>query len=303
MAFDKIYKYTSCKRAIKDILPKGTLRASHPSKFNDPFDIVPDSLTPFNLESAWSDVEEYHKQAVRKKECLKPLREGKVNILPSKRVAPLKALAIEAWGNFFKNAPLEEIPEVDISLDKENLKLRINLLFQSIVSEFTDVKVLCACSRLDNLSLWSHYADEHKGVVLKLKVGSGKPPFDNLTKVQYKDSRPVLWTSPEDILRTTFEYSTHERAQGFIQECLYTKSLDWEKEDEVRMVQFVKNNQDHVDIAFDPADLEAVYFGSRIELSDKEEIEAILDEKYKSTRKYEVKKSKHRYELEVFPCE
>ena len=123
-----------------------------------------------------------------------------------------------------------------------------------------------------------------------------------MTKVLYSPRRPNLWPTPKDILQTAFDYTTQDRVRNFIKECLYTKSIDWDKENEVRMVHFIKNDQDFFDIKFKQKDLDAVYFGSRISHHDRRKIENLLQTLYPATTMYNVLKGKYNYALEVCPC-
>jgi hypothetical protein len=64
-----------------------------------------------------------------------------------------------------------------------------------------DVGVLCFSETVSDPVIWSHYADSHKGIA----VGYDIPEFGsvvNLTKVEYKEERPVIDYADAESMRT-----------------------------------------------------------------------------------------------------
>ena len=300
---ENFYKYTSAETALNYILQSSSLRFSNPKKFNDPFDVIPGSLTPFDLESAWAEIQNYHKDAVKRGYDLKALREGKVKLVASNTADPIKTMAVEAWNNILANDTTlfedEKIELPDVTLNKDHIRSSIGLLYQAIIDNFQIAKVFCACIEPYNIHLWSHYADEHKGIVLEFSPDlKSDSHFQLLTNVLYSDIRPALWSSPEELIKTAFEYSTQEEAKRFVQECIYTKSKDWDKEQEVRMIYFIDNKSDYYNIEFLASELKSVYLGCSIDECDQIKILEILNQKFPSTKKYKMIKNPFQYKLD-----
>jgi hypothetical protein len=125
-----------------------------------------------------------------------------------------------------------EVPENDMILNMgANL---INLSGQAHKSHYAtanhqlkDVGILSLTNREDNLMLWAHYADSHKGIVIEFDE---KHPFFTdsnylhpyllypLDKVFYKPSRPSINSD-----------------KYYDKETFYTKSEDWKYEEEYRI--------------------------------------------------------------------
>lgn len=85
--------------------------------------------------------------------------------------------------------------------------------------------IYCATEKNDNLLMWSHYADNHKGVCLEFDGESSV--FREAMKVIYEKERPVINT-----LRSSDLHITMSKA-------LITKSIDWEYEGEWRIIRQV----------------------------------------------------------------
>lgn len=128
------------------------------------------------------------------------------------------------------NDPFEFLPSASSQM---SLKKR----FKHNIKEFMDLHgVLCLSEIPDNLLMWSHYADNHKGAVVEFFVDENDPfnlfyinyvaktsdaKFD---KVSYKKNRSYLGCSLTDDLQKIREHYT------------FTKSEDWDYEKEHRFI-------------------------------------------------------------------
>jgi hypothetical protein len=83
--------------------------------------------------------------------------------------------------------------------------------------------VYCLTSRPNSLLMWSHYGGGHRGVCLEFDTRRGNGFFGRAERIHYSRSYPVIKLYRDDrseIGKTTF----------------MTKSLDWEHEDEWRLL-------------------------------------------------------------------
>jgi hypothetical protein len=96
--------------------------------------------------------------------------------------------------------------------------------------------ILSLTTRNDNLTMWSHYAFEHKGFVIELSpesqifqnAKSKIKLFRSLQKVSYRTQRPSATL-----------LDSLDNAQGLsslLRKIFLTKSLDWKYEQELRML-------------------------------------------------------------------
>jgi hypothetical protein len=74
--------------------------------------------------------------------------------------------------------------------------------------------MLCFSLSWQNPLLWSHYADRHRGITLGFDIDEAK-----VQKVSYVTERPAF----------------HAVDEGLVHHLLYTKYIDWQYEQEVRV--------------------------------------------------------------------
>jgi len=163
----------------------------------------------------------------------------------------------------------------------ENLNELINLLNatfslhnNALDNVLQDVGVLCLSSKFDDLKMWGHYADNHKGIVLE---------FDNKHDFFYKSTddiklihelKKVNYSKERLTFETENEYfNTIENENGLI---YLTKNKEWEHEQEYRMtIKFDEsNNSNKYNVKFPTEIIKSVYIG--VNASEKD-IQYIID--------------------------
>lgn len=112
--------------------------------------------------------------------------------------------------------------------------------------------VLALSSKNDNILMWSHYTFNHKGVCFGFEFDTDQFPKPKRVKYQthYDDIWGWLYTDEEIVDRI-----------------LYSKSVDWEYEDEHRIVIDGIRAE-----TFTPHSLKEIVFGSKMSEEDKLEI-------------------------------
>lgn len=217
------YKYVSIDDA-KLILSKSDLKFNNPSKFNDPFDCN-DLLIRIDLDFS------------RKKELLKEMvYKGFTNL---DREGKRKKL------NEFKFHPekLRELVIKQISFEKEKIGI-------------------CCFSKVnDDILLWSHYADKHKGVCINFKF---IPVYVKLCAFY-----------PVNYVEKIEQISSSELMTDVMFHWLLTKSKKWEYEQEIRSIAMEYKGF----INFDKQTVQEIIFGCNTSKDDINEITKILKEK------------------------
>ena len=112
-----------------------------------------------------------------------------------------------------------ELHAVDLS-DKQYRKEFV--AFKQHMAE--RVGLLCFSKNWNSPLLWSHYANRHKGVALEFEV-----PNDVLHPVKYQKERPTV-----DIKMIRKRHDGFDRPK--IEAIWMTKYVQWDVEDEIRMV-------------------------------------------------------------------
>ena len=104
--------------------------------------------------------------------------------------------------------------------------------------------VSCFSWRHDNLLMWSHYADNHKGVCLEYNIAYAPTFFKDLLQVKYIDNYPNI-----DYVKL---------GSKAITEIITTKSSHWAYEEEYRSCKRVSGSH-----LFDIKSLRSIIFGCR----------------------------------------
>lgn len=197
-----LYKYVTFERI--DILRNGLIRLTQPGDFNDPFELHPsfDLMSRADI-AALPDAPETDASG-RSMKILTP--EALTRVFAT--LAPGLAQTIN------------ETPQ-----DGGTYALNSNKIARSTLD--SKYGILSLSETHDNLLMWAHYADNHRGFVIQFdethsffhgdEIVHGLP---RLAKVEYNNTRPVL------------SYSTLESSQIF-----FRKSPAWELEKEVRLIR------------------------------------------------------------------
>jgi hypothetical protein len=121
--------------------------------------------------------------------------------------------------------------------------------------------VACFSARSDDLLMWSHYADGHRGFCLEFDTSL--EPFSKAKPVVYRDDVPSV--NPIDIL---------DRADNgeLLDAMVYTKATCWSYEEEWRLLHEEANKL----YTYDYRALTGVYFGAAMPFAQKEIISLVL---------------------------
>ncbi len=195
------------------IISSQLLRFNNPSFFNDPFD-CDINLLEFDFTDCCSDV-------------LNDIEIVKTNL--SSRF------------------PLEDIEEI---LTKENIQESYK---NGQIEKIKKSSISCFSLNSLNMTMWSHYADKHKGVCLIFDIGVGCFLEDELlwnritmNTVRYDDLKPVNYLKSK---------------QDGINNLFFLKSKDWAYEKEWRIF-ILESNLKY--LKFKKVFLKGVFFGANV---------------------------------------
>lgn len=220
-----IYKYTDYETALK-ILRSTTFMFTCPLEFNDPFDCNP-AILEF---SPTKESESFLREEVKK--------------VPFGSIAQKESLVAEI---------LESPSE-----------------FRKAYRHIVDTKikysgVTCFSKHFDNTLLWSHYADQHKGVCLE---------FDS----ELNDQEILCGTELGMFVNVDYEpidkinYNKDKRKA--LIKLFSHKSEYWKYEEEVRLIVIKKNNI----IPFTKKLLTGVIFGCRMDSRPIKDVKDVINE-------------------------
>lgn len=269
-----LYKYRGFDEYSGDILVNNNLYFSHPSSFNDPFDCnIP--FQPFTIEEA-------------KYRLIYQADPSSIGLDRTSSIEERTRVVEERFPNCLSNEEQEKY----LDLARNSARIR-NLKIAGI---------LCLSANYSNILMWSHYSKNHEGFVLgfrteKLWFSLGELYGAAIDKIDYKKKEEY----PE-IKITDGDDKKKMMLQAF------TKSIDWEYEEEYRMVNFKHGQRSY---EFIPSVLKEIRLGCKMPQSQKKIITDWLklrDSKYNSLKYfkpklYEAKMSNNIFGLEFDPIE
>jgi hypothetical protein len=264
---DRLYffKYMSAGTA-KIVLKNRTLRWSTPSQLNDPFDIQfnmdiradPATLKVIALDRLWD------------------VFEGRTRPNPRN---PLGALFSVLGARGIKISKEDLLERIGPAYDEGFARMMAVLpsVHEEASAIISSVKILCMSARPDNTLMWSHYAGNHSGVVLRFKsIPELDTPYGMAKPVNYVGEVPPLLS--EEQLADIFAGTGSIYEAGILDRTVYTKSLDWAYEDEWRLSTGTGRNpnEPYEDCPFGGEEVDGVIFGLRTSGQEREEIAALL---------------------------
>lgn len=287
---DFFFKYTSAD-TLKIILETEKIRYTNPKYFNDPFDVQ----SGLHLDIDFDKIEElifnrikdivlsdHEPQLIendpfnepinymRQKRATHGFPESSLKSLFKMVIKPLMPTFFATW----------------IITKDETIKIRERML------------MLCLTTKDDNILMWSHYADYHKGVVYKLKVAETIDEDDPLWLAQ-----PVIYIPSAEPF-----YTTEKLIEEFIglkdlslidvvKKDPYFKQDIWEYEDEWRFYDLNSTPIPHKDFGFKINKISEIIFGCKCEINNKKEIIDIVNKKNLKIDFFEMHKHPFDYKL------
>lgn len=328
-----LYKYVSFETLLK-ILEKSTLRFSRVSAFNDPFDGQLLPVRKFGWKQFFSALREEIARLVNTQEesiyqfpadipnetaiaasaqlIMKFLQSGKgFAISPKLCDEPEKVMSLSELlrpmiylaqqGRFGSSE--EAVAALNGFLDLfEHHRVPFSLKDgdRRIVSSLANViQVLCLSEVPDSLLMWSHYAQQHAGAVLKFDTCSEKADY-------FTRARPVIYEKdlpgfeqPRSLARRYLGLpidTDHWMSRQF-----FTKSAEWKYEKEWRVMATAKMREQGEFISFQPESLAAIYLGCRVTTPDIHRVLDLLIEKQYPTDVYVAVKDETGFALNFVP--
>lgn len=257
-----VYKYLTPSTAMI-VLERRTLRWSTPPLLNDPFDMQLafqirhdfEALLPRVLDAKWDHIQGRHLDL------------------------PLNALGrmIREHQERFRRFSREDFdrhigPSVERSFveyvahrDHYNDVLR---------AFFGNDKIFCVSARPDIILMWSHYAANHSGVVLRFRTDTPDNPFGVAREVDYVDEMPSLYT--DDVLVHMLAGYSGLDHEALMRTVVGTKSAHWSYERELRIYSGAgRSPAAFEDVAFGRHEIDGVIFGARTTEPDRQRLTAL----------------------------
>ncbi|WP_175726375.1 DUF2971 domain-containing protein [Burkholderia ambifaria] len=119
------------------------------------------------------------------------------------------------------------------------------------------IRVCCFSKRNDNLLLWAHYAENHRGVCLEYDIP------DEIFRTQFF---PINYSATQPVIEKINRYPVGDVNAGSLlmtmkDAVFLMKSEDWKYEEEWRMLRITERLAEKGEKHAIPGNLSAVYFG------------------------------------------
>lgn len=153
------FKYMTIKVA-KIVLVNHKLRWSSPLLFNDPFDVQRDFDFGFDIEELKEPLVNEVLALISDREMPDLSRKPRVKYL-------IERLRREDYDDI-RRIIIPELPQL-IDEGIQNTKNSYDQIKNQWSEFIPDFRILCLSEIPDNLLMWSHYSDSHKGAVIELQ--------------------------------------------------------------------------------------------------------------------------------------
>lgn len=266
-----LFKYQSFNEYSLKNLSNLEIFFSNPLNFNDPYDCAVDFIINYESEFVLGFLIDIYEKTFEKN-----IQIGGIDyrtVRKFRRMISRYSASNLMKTNFFKD--LKQKLEKNL-LIKEKFKQELRKEY------FKDRGVVSLSIKNDDLLMWSHYAEGHRGFCLEFDTNY--LPFRDAKKVRYSVNIPNINVS---------DWKKPENSDNFHSPVL-TKCHQWEYEEEFRIIHSKANFK----YKFDAQSLVGIYFGSEIDGAHQEIISAVSLKKNRGLKFYKARRLKNRFKIE-----
>jgi len=257
----KLYKYRAFDVRTLQILSDGELYYAEPSSLNDPLDCNPGIQTDATIK----DLERL---------CIKILTDKhKDTKVAEQEILRHRDLSTE-YGDYKKDPEATYCYKV----------LMQRTIQEAIWAEFGKKGILALSQKWDCPLLWSHYADEHKGLCIEFNTKDNS--CSNLSRVNYNQPRNLR-------IRDLIDWKikgAQTAKQAIEKTFFFSKAPSWRYEKEWRDVRDEKGK-------YSPLQITAIYFGMRCEYTVIQTIIKLLSNSNKPIKFYKIHPKEDSFKL------
>jgi hypothetical protein len=281
------YKYVTTATG-HIILENGTLRWSAPAVLNDPFDMQFAFQVSRNLDTVRARAAEKYRKHVAGEWLDKPLNNlGRLIRLVRVRQSIATSAQFEESLNKLFDESLERLV---VGMPWFNAEV--------MGEQFSNARICCFSDVPTNILMWSYYAENHAGLVLRFRDDTPDNQLTEVKQVRYVEQMPQLYD--EDELSDTLAGYGGLPPERIIDRVVWTKSSHWRHEQEWRI--YGGNGRtvaSYEDRPFGNAELDGVIFGLRMPFATVTELSGLTKGKYPHAELLHTMSFENRYELRI----
>lgn len=154
-----------------------------------------------------------------------------------------------------------DVVEDPLTMPSQENETAYTQLRNGLRSEMQKIGVLCLSETPNEILMWSHYAEYHKGFCIEYHIDDVSPLKSMARPVRYTDVYPSL----------SLKNLPGDAEENFIDVCVYTKAKQWSYEREWRAIMHIGEKLYRA-----PAPISAIIFGARMPDAHKRDIYEIL---------------------------
>jgi hypothetical protein len=162
--------------------------------------------------------------------------------------------------------------------------------------------VTCFSENCDNILLWSHYANQHKGICLEYKTVSN----DGYSCLTF-DSTDIKTDHPVPMLKVNYVEKPLEKINALftkyfveqLNDFLSTKFKIWEYENEIRCIIPNSNFKNYPNATLAKNVLTGVIFGMKVNEEEKNEIKNLVNSFHENVIFYTMMQIPNEYKLKI----
>ncbi|GAB3202198.1 hypothetical protein ABID22_003822 [Pontibacter aydingkolensis] len=303
----ELFKYLSPERI--DVLENQALRFTQANYLNDPFEHMP--FVSKIIDEAYTkklydeNFKPIIQQIANRKLCIDDIPEEFREAIPDDVKEEVFSYSIGEALNLIPGFHPNNLINLFAMEGQE-----LGLDYSSLLKESWNKKfgVLSLTKSCDNLTMWSHYSRSHEGFVIEFDSSNeyfnrGKNKGGAVWKLQeikYSKVRPKLTLIDSKL-------GENELLEFLIENILLTKSIHWEYEEEVRLIQNLSdsdktltyNEQEIHLFGFDSSAVKSVFLGVNIHDNLKNKVlQTLTEHRYNHVNIYQGELSKSEYKVE-----
>jgi hypothetical protein len=140
--------------------------------------------------------------------------------------------------------------------DVEHMRARATAHIGEINAFMQQMRVLCVITNKDSERMWSDYAENHKGIVLRIEPNVAKDSnFQRFQPVIYRDKRPPLYDDTIEFIVGGLFGDLQARIRTIIEKIIYAKALKLQHECEYRLAIPIGQDEEPYDtLSYHPED-------------------------------------------------
>lgn len=285
-----LYKYTTTSTALL-VLGNGTLRFCSPTTYNDPFDTQWDLFWQISTPEAMMAERDAIRKAITDPTDWPTCGQ-------SQHLDVVREYHIRVSGAIDHQAELACCIEKccdDGGCDKVNFENQQYLI--------STLRILCLSDRCDDILMWSHYADEHKGVTLGFNTNALRLCGDKqIRPVQYQQCLPHVFSDLTGWIRNRV-YGLRTAPEAIDWHIYtHTKHAQWAYEHEWRSAWCDKESKsDFYDYKFPPDSLDEIIIGCNCDPGFEASVVCLAKQRYPNARIYRMSRHRHEFALQPTP--